>query len=251
MSDLLLENYYNNRKDLSDFEKQISIPYESTKQFFDFINKKVKLDNTKNLIDACCGCGPASFYVIKHFEIKQIYAFDITKNLLDIGKRVYSDLYRGDSGDRIIFKREDIFKLSNKALNFEADGIICLQSLLMLNDWKSVLTSIAKTKTKWLAFSSLFYDGNIEAYMSIKSYNERNQIESEFPYNIYSKQIFSKYLKGLGYKDIHWNDFNIGMELIQKDINKVGTYTKKLVDGNYLQFSGPVHLPWSFLFASR
>ncbi len=151
----------------------------------------------------------------------------------------------------ISFINADIYNLPHSILNQRVDGVICLQTLSWLRDWRKALEQLAKTNSKWIALSSLFYDGLLQANTGIINYDEDLKVRHRVPYNVYSIPVVKNCLDKLGFTDIIFNPFQINLDLPRGDLNRVGTFTEKLEDGRRLQFSGPIALPWYFLFARR
>jgi hypothetical protein len=55
---------------------------------------------------------------------------------------------------------------------------------------------------------------------------------------------FERIALRLGAKEVIFRDFEISIDLTGPAAGGIGTYTRKLEDGNRLQFSGAVFMPW-------
>jgi len=225
---------------------QLKEPYESTKSFFSFLNSIEDL-NGSSIIDACCGGGSNLFFLRKNFNCGKLVGFDFQDDFLAIASSHAKKLNVPD----INFVNADIYNLPSTILNDKFDGAICLQTLSWLDDWRKALEQLAKINTKWMAFSSLFYDGLLESKTEVISYDKDQKIKHSAPYNVYSIPIVKEFLSMLGFIDVVFKPFEIKIDIPRGDLNKIQTFTEKLEDGRRVQFSGPIVLPWYFLFARR
>jgi len=233
----------------SDYHKrQLKYPYQSTIELFRFANKYIEIKPDAKLLDVCCGAGSASFYLAREFGVQSIIAADVNSELLDIGMQ-----YAQINGlcSNIAFAKEDIYNLTPYIRSLTFDGVVLMQTLSWLKNWRKAIDEISKLNHGWLLLSSLFYEGRIEVSNEVRVYDLNGILSNKSPYNIYSIPITEAYLRGIGYKSVYWQRFNIGLDLYQKDTNRMGTYTVKTEDNLRLQFSGPLSMPWYFLLAQR
>ena len=231
------------------FFRQLKEPYQSTKHFFNFLNENNLIDSNKIIVDACCGSGGNSFYLADNYSPKKIIAFDYQDEYLKIAKSYQNNNFKSNTD--IVFLNSDIYDLSVKIYE-KIDGVIFLQTLSWLTDWKKSLLELKKLDSEWIAISSLFYDGLIEAEITIKKFRDNEEDPVLTPYNVYSIPMVEKYLKELGYSKFYWKKFEIDMEIEKPtDVDDMGTYTERTKSGNTLQLSGPIILPWYFLIAKK
>ena len=167
------------------------------------------------------------FFLRKNFNCQKLYGFDFQNDFLDIAKRSAKELDMAD----ISFKNADIYNLPRSILNQRVDGIICLQTLSWLDDWRKALEQLAKTNSKWIALSSLFYDGLLQSKTEVISYNEDLKVRHSVPYNVYSIPAVKDFLAKLGFAGIIFEPFQINLDLPRGDLNRIGTFTEKLEDG--------------------
>lgn len=250
-------------KDMNYFFRQLENPYQSTISFFDFLDENQLINANTSLVDACCGSGCNAFYAAKRFSPKMIVGFDYQDEFLEIAREYQSKEFNG-SISRIDFCKGDVYdvkptidELNARGQLFNANGIIFLQTLSWLTDWKKALQQLSSLNTEWIALSSLFYEGLIEAEISIKRYSsDGNNISASpydvSPYNVYSMPIVEDFLKENGFVEFFWRKFDIKSPLKKPaDVNKMGTYTIEEKSGSLLQVSGPIIMPWQFLIAKR
>jgi len=238
------------------FTRQIEKPYQSTIAFFDFLESVISIGSDTLIVDACCGSGSNTIYAARRFGLKHTIGFDYQEEFLALAQKYYAESLN-TKRQNITFKKMDIYntKELRKSIKQQAqkvDGIIFLQTMSWLTKWKKSLDGLSRIKSKWLAMSSLFYEGKIEAEITIKTYADSEKQVNAFPYNVYSKPLVEKYLKKLGFKELHWQKFTIESPLTKPtDIDKMGTYTVETKGGDLMQVSGPILMPWYFLIAIR
>ena len=250
-------------KDIKYFLNQLNKPYQSTVSIFDFIDEYNLIKNNSTIIDACCGSGCNTFYAAEKFTPKRIIGFDYQEDFLsmardfhvkrfNLNKTINTDInfWNADLFDIKSFKKKLDYQYNNPKIN----GIIYLQTLSWVNEWEESLSQLASLDSEWILISSLFYSGLIEAEITIKLFSKENKyIPYDIcPYNIYSIQIVEEFLKGLGFKKFYWKEFKMKTPLPKpSDQNKMGTYTVEMLNGELLQLSGPLKMPWHFLIALR
>ena len=130
------------------------------------------------------------------------------------------------------------------------DGIISLQTLSWLNDYKKPLFQVFRLSPRWFALSSLFYDGDISCKIKVKE-NKNNR---ERYYNIYSIPEITRYANRYKYFIKKIETFEINKKLIKpNDPNFMKTYTLDVHDGKrkLIQKSGPLFMPWYFILFEK
>jgi len=127
-----------------------------------------------------------------------------------------------------------------------------LQTLSWLKNYQEPLKHILTIKPKWIAISSLFYEGEIDAFITLHNYyRPSNKCDYSMSYyNIYSLPRIKDFLKSHGYNKFKYKKFEIDIN-IKQTTKDIGTYTKMTIDKKNLQFSGPLFLPWYFIYAEK
>ncbi len=235
-------NYWTEKNNLEWYTRQFKTPYRITIAFEKFLVSNVNLDNI-NILDIGCGPGSGTSYIAERHLTSNFVGMDINTDLFD--------LYRGISNN-IKFKYGDIFNL-NDEFKDKYDGIISLQTLSWLPEFKRPLEQICKLNPKWLAFSSLLYEGKINYTISLENY-ERPTKDSEFSqvyYNIYSVPKIIELLASFGYKKTSFVPFEIDIDIDKPEQNNLGYYTVTTNTGKRLAFNTCLYQPEGFLFASK
>jgi SAM-dependent methyltransferase len=230
------------------FTKQLDSPYESTKQLYTFISKYIPEGCRSSILDACCGAGAWSFYVAHQSGTKRVVGFDCCDDRVH-----FANDYAAKNAMTAVtsFRTDDIYNLSKGIKQMYFDGICLVQTLSWLPDWKAALTALSAIPHRWLALSSLFYSGKIEAIIDIRTYSDYFTTKESSSYNVLSIPLVEDHLKSLGYTSIIWHKFQIPIDLLPGNPDQMGSFTQRLADGTRLQFSGPISMPWYFLLARR
>lgn len=235
-------DYWTEKENLGWYVRQFKEPYRITVAFEKFLASNVDLSN-KDILDIGCGPGSGTSYIAERHLTCRFTGVDINTELFN--------LYNGKSKN-IQFKYGDVFSLGNEFQN-KYDGIISLQTLSWLPEFKRPLEQICKLNPKWIAFSSLLYEGNINYTISLENY-ERPTEDSEFSqvyYNIYSVPRIVKLLNAFGYNEIKFSPFEIDIDISKPKHYNLGYYTVKTDIGKRLAFNTCLYQPEGFLFASK
>lgn len=193
-----------------------------------------------------CGGGANVFYLSNRFKNSYFTGIDLSQQLIQYGNEMLKErsnckLYQGDW-----------FNLETKWRE-KFDGIISFQTLSWLPDYQEPLRELALINPKWIAISSLFYEGDIEYTIKLKNYY-RGSSDKEYEeayYNIYSLIRICEYFKTLGYHKFEYMPFEIDIDLPKTESMDIGTYTIKKEDGKRLQVSAALMMPWYFIVASK
>ena len=128
---------------------------------------------------------------------------------------------------------------------------IMLQTLSWLPEAERALNEIVKLNPKWIALSSLFYDGLVESKTEIIELdNSANPTNQNF-YNTYSIPKTKQTLEQHGYRIFKYTPFEMDVDLPKPEHSHMGTYTMLLSNGKRLQISGPLLMNWHFIYAEK
>lgn len=226
------------------FKKQVKKPLLSTIEFFKFLNK-FGLLNYRCLIDAGCGNGANLAFLKKKYRIKQkLIGFDSAKDLIKVAKK------NNKKFQNIQFIVENINNIKNtNILKNKGCGIISLQVLSFLKDYKKAILNLSKINPDFISVSSLFWESDLSFNVDIfKSNNSKK--EKLVNYNIYSLPAFNLFLKSIGFKYIKILKFIPKKNIYTSDKKKLGTYTINYKKEK-IQISGPILMNWYFIIASK
>lgn len=228
--------------------KQYENVYRSTEKFVDWLENLGYLNTevTQNICDMACGGGANVFYLSNWFKNSYFTGIDLSQELVQYGNAILKEksncrLYQGDWLQPKTKWREKF------------DGIISFQTLSWLPEYQEPLRNLSLLNPKWIAISSLFYEGDIEYTIKLKDYYRASNDKEyeEAYYNIYSLIRVREYLKKLGYYKFEYMLFEIDIDLPKTESMDIGTYTIKTEDGRRLQISAALMMPWYFIVASK
>ena len=225
---------------------QLKNIYESTTEFEKFINKNNGFSGIKNILDAGCGIGANSYYLSRKHPLIKITGGDYRKdNILNAQKILSKKKY-----PNIEFMKYDILKPSANLKN-RFEGIICVHTFCCFKNSKPVIDKLCKLKPKWIAINSLFYNGPLDILIHIRDSNKGLKDKNpDGDFNMFSiPQIKNEFLQN-GYK-INFTPFFPKKKLKQPVDKSRGSYTIKTEFNKNTIFSGPVYLPWHFIFARK
>jgi ubiquinone/menaquinone biosynthesis C-methylase UbiE len=206
----------------------------ATVAFCDWLDMVGYLKPGTTILDLCCGQGGDMFYMSKRYPDNRFVG--IEKNMERVIKG--NDFFRDNGIKNSYLALGDIFELDYDGF----DGIISLQTMSWLPDFKELLTKMASGR--WMALSSLFYEGDISCDIQVTDSGVKSY------YNVYSLKEVTKFIYELGFNNIKYKPFEIDIDLA-KPVNRMGTYTEKLENGHRIQISGPLLMPWYFVGGER
>jgi ubiquinone/menaquinone biosynthesis C-methylase UbiE len=155
----------------------------------------------------------------------------------------------------------DLYHLDFDTLAGKFEGVVMLQTLSWLPEYENALSEIAKLNPKWIALTSLFYNGLVECRTEIQEYKCTNNQENidgggikaykSSHYNTYSLPRVKEFLSQRGYKIFKYTPFEIDVDLPKPAHTHMQTYTETLQNGKRLQISGPLLMSWHFIYAEK
>ena len=208
--------------------------YGSTVAFAEFAYKW--LSDSSYVMDLGCGAGSSTCYLAETFPDTHFTGVDISERLVKIA------FEKSGATKNVSFQVANICNL--RAAN-DVDGVVSLQTFSWMPNIEAPLFQIVtKIKPKWMAFSSLFYEGDISCKIEV---SEPKRPRTSF-HNIYSIPRTAHFLYEHGYSLKAYQPFSIDVDLPKPDnMDLMKTYTVPMEYGPRLQISGPLMLPWYFL----
>ena len=202
----------------------------------------VELRSSKNVIDLGAGAGAATAFLARKHPAVNFTAFDYSTELTRTGEAVA----KSKGLTNMAFQQGDWYELeANRAF----DGVVSLQTLSWLPNFEDPLKQVfQKLRPKWMALSSLFYDGDISCQIEV---NEHARERKSF-YNVYAIPAVMRFCATHGYDLVEATPFEIDIDIAKPaDKNAMGTYTERVDRGDgttkRLQRSGPLLMPWYML----
>lgn len=224
----------------------------STIELSSLLNNMISLHETNTIFDLGCGIGAQSIFLAKLFPTIQFIGLDYNSSHIDFAQKKATE-------EKIInlrFEKFDVLKpvlRSFKQFQQGDSGIISVHTLCCFKNFEPFFNTILKFNPNWFVCNSLFYEGPLEVLIHIRDLNNQYSSRDSNPdsdFNIFSKERVRSHLKNFGY-EVNYSDFYPAKQLPKPSDNKRGTYTISTDFHPRTQFSGPVHLPWSFLIATK
>lgn len=137
--------------------------------------------------------GANVLYMSKRFPSSKILGIDYDKDFLAL-KHIGRDNASIEYGNWFDMDPKYIGKF---------DGIVSFQTLLVLKDYKNALRALAELEPKWIALTTLFYEGKINFYTVVDGH-ERNDEgwgeDGKRYYNVYSLPLVKEFLNRCFYQ---------------------------------------------------
>lgn len=230
-------------------ERQFKNPYRSTIAFCDWLESLHLLSSKKltKILDIGSGEGANLSYLASQFSHAFFVGIDINKTLVARGNQVFKKLKQTNCR----LETGDLYRLNKKYKN-TLDGLISLQTLSWLPSYQQPISEMVKLNPKWIAISSLFYDGFIDCEIKVRDYTKfGGKKAEEVFYNVYSLRLIEEFFKEKGYKKFKFTPFAIDIDIDKNKDGRMGTYTVQTKQGSRLQISGPLLMNWYFIVAER
>lgn len=235
-------DYWIEEANIDWYKRQFKEPYRITVAFEQFLEKNIRIADDP-ILDVGCGAGSALSYIADKHKNAQFTGIDINAQLFK--------LYEGEKNN-INFEKADCFNLDEKYIN-KFKGVISLQTLSWLPEYKRPLEQICKLNPEWIAISSLFYDGRINYTIKLENYERptKKELYSKVNYNIYSVPIIQDMLRQYGYAYFNYEPFEMDMDIDRPTHNDLGYYTIKTEENKRLSFNTCLYQPEGFIFAKK
>lgn len=229
---------------------QLSKPHMSTLELNSILTTMTSEHKTKLVFDLGCGIGAQSRFLSKNFPHVEFVGLDYNKKNVAYA----TNLALNEQCTNLSFEIFDVLSPSQIKSRSYAEreiGLISVHTLCCFKNFEPFFDTIIRLKPSWFVVNSLFFNGPLEVLIHIRdSENPTSDDNPDSDFNIFSKEIVSDYLGNRGFT-VAYSDFYPHNELPRPIGGKRGTFTVSTSFHPRTQFSGPVHLPWSFLRAVK
>lgn len=216
--------------------RQYDEKYRSTDSFIEFVDASQDLDRA-SVIDVGCGAGANIHWFEQAFPRWEFTGVDIDSELLDIARERHDDATFTEVGLESI---RDEFGRDTFDYVFSTQFISFIDA--SLTEFIDICCEVA---SEGVFFTSLFTDGWIEQETVAKNLDDG----WEGTYIVYSLPRPEELLRErLPEADLQYRPFEIDVDLPKPDEPKFQTYTVTLDNGDRLQVSGYMLLPWYELY---
>ncbi len=234
------------RQVLEYFENQFKNPYRSTVKFTEWLESRGLFADGARILDMGCGMGETLVYMAKRFPQVRFSGLDLNSELIERGRETFKQL----GINNVELLEGDLFH-PNAELTSKFDGILSLQTLSWLPHYKEPLEAFAQLKPRWVALTSLFFDGYVNTKTEVTVDLDKPEVARTNYYNTYSLPECVSFLKHLGFSETIYAPFEIDIDLPRTNPSGVGTYTEQTKDERRLMISGPLLMNWYFILSSQ
>jgi len=236
----------NNKINTDYHERQFREPYRSTIAFCAWLEKEDLIGRGSELkiLDLCSGAGANMYYMSQIYPKCNFTGVDLNRDLVSQG----NSFFERNAIDNCRLETGNIYDLDS-AYRSKFDAVVSFQTLSWLPEFTAPLGAMTALAPRWIALTSLFYDGQVSCTIEVTEYDEKLEPHRASPYNVYSLPIVENYLRKHGYHAFSSTPFEMDIDLPKPEKRLMSTYTEKLSDGHRLQISGPLLMPWHFIAA--
>jgi ubiquinone/menaquinone biosynthesis C-methylase UbiE len=224
--------------------RQFTTPYRSTVHLTRFLRSILPRD-PQTVLDVGCGAGQNCLHIGKAFPCAAVTGVDIASHLFPLGQALILEC----GGRPVKFVGGDFYTLPNLLSNGSYDLVLSLQTMTWLESYERFLSVLFQMVCPggWIVISSLFTDCLVDAKIAITEYDEGGASQDPVWYNIYCFDRFVRQCLSLGARQIINEDFKIDVEIPPPAHRRMGTFTRRLAEGELIQQSGPLLMPWKFV----
>lgn len=220
-------------------QRQFATPYRSTSYMGDFIRSLIG-GTQGEALDIACGAGANIFHLSQMVPGFHWSGVDVAGEVLfPIG----GPFFRGKGLD-VDLKAGDFYKLEDHFGGKKFDLVLAIHTFSSLESYDALLGQLLSVTKGWLFATSMFTEFDVDVNIEVTDYTWPEDCPNPGNYNVYSLSRFRKVCEARGCKEFVCRDFVIDVDLPPPENGGLGTYTRKLEDGQRVQFSGPIFLPW-------
>lgn len=226
-------------------QKQYATPYRSTVRLMEFIERILGDEPVGELLDAACGAGANAFHMAQRWPKVSVTGMDQDADLVAFARQHAAQTPPGNRQ----FQTGDLCHAASlfRPKQFRYCTFIHTLFLFTPEEYPDILKNLLAVTREWIFISSLFGNHNLDVVCEIRDYT-RPQAGGKKPLNyvILDERRFADRCQELGVKEVRFEEFSIDIDLSPPAEGGLGTHTVKDAQGQRLQFSGPVFMPWKF-----
>lgn len=223
--------------------RQFREPYRSTVHLAKFIQSHVN-NGGGSALDVGCGAGANIYHLNPLLPGYRWTGVDLAGAALFPIGRPHLERARVDA--RLL--QGDFHQLGSLLPGERFDLVLLIHALMVTPEADRLLEEALAMTKGWLFINSLVTDFSVDAQIAVTDYTWPPDRQGPLFYNIWSLQRLRSFCKKRGCRELVAQDFEIDLDLEVPPAGAgMGTYTRRLVDGHRLQFSGPLLLPWKLV----
>ncbi|MES2353801.1 MAG: hypothetical protein V4568_05215 [Pseudomonadota bacterium] len=224
-------------------------PYRSTVHFTQFVGR-VLARPPESILYVAAGAGPDLAYFKKQFPNTKVAAMESNSESLSAAR---AHLAEEGIDAAILMERDWLSEQPEMERRFE--GLLSLSTLSQHKSPVRAITRMCQLADSWVAASVMAWNGDHDFMIDVRSLDDApDNVEGSRHaayYNIYSLKTLSRLFERNGFIHFKAEQFQMDVDLPPPAELRLGTYTCQTAAGNRLQISGPLFMPWWFIFAER
>jgi SAM-dependent methyltransferase len=228
--------------DYSYHERQYDEVYESTKSFLDFVEAYSDTGEPLRVLDLPCGGGANTYHMTQRFPNWEFTGADIDEKVLDIARES-----KNKRAFEATFLNVDIEDSVSEFGENSFDIVTSMQFLLHYDSMTDYIETCCTLASDDVFITALFSEDWYEQKTVVNQFEDDSLYREDglLPYNIYSLSRLEEELSDIvPGANLNYEPFEIDIDLQQPETDQLGTYTRKTVDGERLQISGYMLMPW-------
>ncbi len=230
------------QQDFDYHRRQFARAYRSTSYLGDFIQSVIGSTQGEAL-DVGCGAGANIFHLAQMVPGFHWSGVEIAGDVLF---PIAAPFFRSKGLD-VDLRVGDFYELEDYFGGKQFDLVLSIHTFGSIESYDALLDQLLSMTRGWLFVSAMFTDFNVDVNIEVRDYTWPEECPNPGNYNVYSLSRFRKACEAGGCKEFVTRDFMIDVDLPVPASGGLGTYTRKLEDGQRLQFTGPIFLPWKFV----
>lgn len=218
--------------------RQYKAPYRSTVSLIDFLKRNVDVKKIKRVLDMGCGGGANIHWLKQSFPEWEFTGIDFDPQAIDVAKKQNS---------HSTFFCEDILNLKHISASEPFDLVLSIQVILTapfsLYEFLEIAAPLAQ---KNIIITSLFSN----EYFEQDTIRRDLKKQTSYIYKIDSLKRLEDYLKDKSF-DLNAEEIKIDQDLPKPEPLTLSTYTVRLENGDRMQISPYMLMPWYALNLTR
>ena len=221
-------------------QRQYDKKYRSTDFVISCLKRQILEKDNYRVLDMGCGAGASLSHIARNFNNCSFTGVDLNHYFINIARLKHKNLelsntsFEHNSFESIVPGEYDII------------GSTQFLEVLDLDKAKQFIQKMFQAANKGVYIHALFSERMLDYEINIHDY----KYEKVVPYNIYSIEKINKTAQMYGFRMVQKSEFLIDIDL--PDIHHGrGTYTVPRLNGDRMQFSDVLYLPWYFLYFEK
>jgi SAM-dependent methyltransferase len=220
------------------------VPYRSTVHFTAFL-KDCLGRAPASILHSGCGTGSELAYFGSEFPDARLVGMEADPGRAGSAR----DCVTQQSRTNVTVEEADWLLPPPDSHRF--DGVISLYALSEHEDAKTPLAAITAWSRQWIAASVLAWEGDYDFTIHARPLRREGGMRPSVYYNIYSLITLQQLLSDHGMATMRARPFEMDVDLPRPASAQLRTYTARTAEGERMQISGPLLMPWWFIYAER